>query len=78
MENHGTRTDFGVGTNCERTKNFCAAGDYYVVTDSRMAFASFFTGTAECNALVKGDVGADFSGFTNYNTHAMIDKEAAA
>jgi hypothetical protein len=42
-----------------------------------MTLAFIPAGATEGHALINGDVITDFSGFTNNDAHAVVDKEAA-
>ena len=60
----------------ERAEYLRARAYNNIAADGRMAFLFPPTGPAEGDAVVDGDVLADFGGFADNDPHAVVDKEA--
>ena len=59
-------------------ENLGAGADHHVVFQRRVALALFPGGAAQGHAMVERAVVADFGGFADHHTHAVIDEEAPA
>lgn len=61
-----------------RAEDCGVSADEDIVADGWMAFALVFAGAAEGNVVEDHAVRADFGGFTDDDTYAVIDEEAFA
>jgi hypothetical protein len=70
--------DFYIVSNLKRSENFRAGTDNDSVADGRMTLSCIFTCTSKSYALIYGNIITNFSCFTDYNGHAMVNETSAA
>ena len=73
VENYCICGNFCAFANCERSENLCTCTDNYIVHKGRVALSGFLTCTAEGDSLIDGAVVADFGGFADNNSGAVVN-----
>src|SRR5512136_1570282 len=68
--------DSTVITNRNCTKHFGPCSNNHPIPYGGMPFAFFQAGSTEGYAMVDCDIRADLGGFSNNNTHAMVNEKA--
>ena len=74
VNHHRSRADFGVVADRDIAQDFSSGSDHNVVADARMPLALFLARPAQRDALIHQNIISDFSGFTDHDAHAVIDK----
>ena len=77
-QHNGTCADASMITDLNIAENFSAGANHDTAANRGMALACFFTSTAEGDALINQRVVTDDGGFTNDDTHTVINKGAFA
>src|SRR5690606_36342449 len=75
LRHHRVGTDACVVADRDRAENFGAAANQHAVTQRRMALAFIPAGAAERDTVIERDVVANFGGFADDDTGAVIDKK---
>ncbi len=73
----GACADAGVVAQLDIAEDLCARADDDVIAQGGVAFAAFFAGAAEGDALVDQRVVADDRRFADHDAHAMVNEDAA-
>ncbi len=72
------RADLATRTHGKRPQHLCAGTDNDIIPQSGMAFFLRPGRPTKGHAVIKGAVFADFGGFADHNSHAVIDKKTLA
>ena len=78
FDNYGAGTDFYIFMQSNRSQDERVRSDEYAVFYGRVAFAYVVAGSSERASVIENDVVADFCGFSDNDTHAVINKNAFA
>jgi hypothetical protein len=76
LDHHCIGTNARAVADSNGSENFRAGAKHYAVAESRMALAFVPRRAAECDAVIKRAVVADFGGLAYHHAHAMVDEEA--
>ena len=66
-----------VTANGNRPKDFCPSTEEYPIFNCRVSLPSLGTRSSQRYSLIERDVVANFCGFSDHNSHAMIDKDSS-
>jgi hypothetical protein len=78
FDHDGSCANLAVVANSDVTEDDAVGAQDYVVTDGRVAFDWFVDYSTEGNAVVHHYVVADYRGFADDDTNAVIDNKATA
>jgi len=78
IDDHRTATDLAPMANSDVAQNGRADPDDHTVLDGRVTLASLLAGSAQCDALVEGDVVSHHRRLADNDAHAVVDEEAGA
>ena len=69
-------SDAGVGAHLNRPEHFGARADHHVCAERGVTLAVILASASQGDPLIQQTVIPHFSGFTDHNTHAVIDEDA--
>ena len=71
-------SDLGIFPNRKRAENLGSGADHHIVFQSRMTLSLFFSGSAQCHALIQSNIVSQNCGFSDDHTASVIDKKPLA
>ena len=64
--------------NSDIAQDLCAGTENHIIFDRRVALALVESATSQGDAMINGYIIANDGGFTDDNSHPMVDKDATA
>ena len=78
FDNYRAGADEGTFADCYGAEHFGSGSYHHVFLDGRMPFAAFEGHSSETHSLIDKNAVADFCGFADDDSHAVVDDHAPA